>query len=90
MDSEALPQGGCALTIMPGHRYLRLVAVTDIDIWRVANLLIKRHGADAGTIAAQRADELLAKGDARARSCGSGFLLPSRNGITTNRRKGSR
>ena len=39
------------------------MVVTDIDIWRVANLLIKRHGADAGTIAAQRADELLAKGD---------------------------
>ena len=35
----------------------------DIDIWRAAHLLVKRHGADAATVAAQRADELLAEGD---------------------------
>lgn len=35
----------------------------DIDIWRAAQLLVKRHGADAAMIAAQRADELLAQGD---------------------------
>lgn len=34
----------------------------DIDIWRAAHLLVKRHGADATTVAAQRADELLAQG----------------------------
>jgi hypothetical protein len=35
----------------------------DIDIWRAAHLLLKRHGADAAIVAAQRADELLAQGD---------------------------
>ena len=37
--------------------------VADIDIWRAANLLVKRHSADAAIVAAQRADELLAAGD---------------------------
>lgn len=35
----------------------------EIDIWRAAHLLVKRHGADAETTAATRADELLAQGD---------------------------
>ena len=35
----------------------------EVDIWRAANLLVKRHGADAAAAAAQRADELLAEGD---------------------------
>lgn len=35
----------------------------EIDIWRAAHLLVKRHGADAAIVAAQRADELLAQGD---------------------------
>lgn len=35
----------------------------EIDIWRAAHQLVKRHGADAETAAAQRADELLAEGD---------------------------
>ena len=35
----------------------------DIDIWRAAHLLVKRHGADAAIVAAQRVDELLAQGD---------------------------
>jgi hypothetical protein len=35
----------------------------DLDIWRAANLLVKRHGKDAAIVAAQRADELLAAGD---------------------------
>jgi len=38
--------------------------VDDPDIWRAANLLVKRHGPDAAEVAAQRADELLARGDA--------------------------
>ena len=37
--------------------------VDDPDIWRAANLLVKRHGADAALTAARRADELLAAGD---------------------------
>jgi len=35
--------------------------IADIDIWRAANILVKRHGADARIGAAQRADELLAR-----------------------------
>ncbi len=37
--------------------------IDDHDIWRAANLLIKRYGADAAIQAAQRADELLNSGD---------------------------
>ena len=37
--------------------------IAEIDIWRAANILVKRHGVDAALVAAQRADELLAKGD---------------------------
>ena len=33
--------------------------VDDLDILRAANLLIKRHGADAVLVAARRADDLL-------------------------------
>ena len=37
---------------------------TDLDTWRAAALLIQRHGADdAAIVAAQNADEMLAKGD---------------------------
>ena len=35
----------------------------EIDIWRAADLLVKRHGDDAEITAAQRADERLAEGD---------------------------
>lgn len=35
----------------------------EIDIWHAAHLLVKRHDVDAETVAAQRADELLAQGD---------------------------
>jgi len=36
---------------------------TDLDIWRTANLLNKRHGAaDAAIATAQPTDELLATG----------------------------
>lgn len=37
--------------------------VDDPDIWRAANLLLKRYAADAEIVAAARADELLAGGD---------------------------
>ena len=37
--------------------------IDDMDIWRAAALLIKRHGDDAAMVAAQRADELLAASD---------------------------
>ncbi len=35
----------------------------DLDIYRSANLLIKRHGQDAPIHAAMRADAMLDKGD---------------------------
>ncbi len=37
--------------------------IPDIDIYRVANLLVKRHGQDAPIEAAMRADAMLEKGD---------------------------
>jgi hypothetical protein len=39
------------------------VAVCDLDIWRAANLLIKRHGPEAEIVAAHKVDELMAAGD---------------------------
>jgi hypothetical protein len=42
--------------------------VDDPDIWRAANLLLKRHSADAEIVAAMRADELLANGDVEGRA----------------------
>ena len=36
---------------------------SEIDIWRLAHLLVRRHGDDAPLVAAQRADEMLARGD---------------------------
>ncbi len=36
---------------------------SDLDIYRTANVLVKKHGADAPTHAAMRADELLEAGD---------------------------
>jgi len=37
--------------------------VDNPDIWRAANLLLKRDSTDAEGVAAMRADELLASGD---------------------------
>jgi len=37
--------------------------MTELDIWRDANLLIRRHGANAELEAAKRADLMLARGD---------------------------
>ena len=37
--------------------------ISDLDIWRAANLLIQRHGADAEIEAAKRADQMLERGD---------------------------
>lgn len=38
-------------------------AITDIDVFRSANLLIEQHGGEAAIHAAMRADELLEAGD---------------------------
>jgi hypothetical protein len=37
--------------------------IPDRDIWRPANLLIRKHGAEAEIVAARRADEMLERGD---------------------------
>ena len=37
--------------------------VSDLDIFRAANVLIRQHGEDAALEAAQRADGTLEKGD---------------------------
>ena len=39
------------------------VTVSDLDIYRSANLLVKQHGDEAPIEAAMRADELLEAGD---------------------------
>ena len=41
--------------------------ISDLDIWRAANLLIQKHGADAELEAAKRADLMLARGDDEGR-----------------------
>ncbi len=42
---------------------LTLCLIPDLDIYRSANLLVKRHGEDAPIEAAMRADAMLDKGD---------------------------
>lgn len=37
--------------------------IPDLDLWRAAQLLVKRHGEDAAIVTAQRADELVREGD---------------------------
>ncbi len=37
--------------------------IPDLDIYRSANVLVKRHGEDAPIHAAMRADAMLEKGD---------------------------
>ena len=37
--------------------------LTDLDIYRTANLLVKQHGEDAPIHAAMRVDAMLEKGD---------------------------
>ena len=37
--------------------------ISDPDIWRAANLLIQRHGADAEIEAAKSADQMLGRAD---------------------------
>ncbi len=36
---------------------------SDLDIYRAANILVKRYGEDAALEAAQRADVMLGRGD---------------------------
>ncbi|HJU16862.1 MAG TPA: hypothetical protein VJ770_10370 [Stellaceae bacterium] len=41
----------------------KVPVISDLDIWRAANLLIRLHGADAELVAARRADLMLDRGD---------------------------
>ena len=54
--------------IEPADGHVRVEAsvpvISDLDIYRSANILIKQHGEDAAIHAAMKADGLLAKGDA--------------------------
>ena len=40
-----------------------LLVISDLDIWRAANLLTWQHGDDAELAAARRADLMLERGD---------------------------
>ena len=42
--------------------------MTELDIWRSANILLKRYGAEAVFIATKRADALLDQGDVQGSS----------------------
>jgi hypothetical protein len=37
--------------------------ISDLDIWRAANLVIREHGENAEIVATQRADLMLDRGD---------------------------
>ncbi len=58
------------------------MALSNLDILRTANILIRNHGEDAPIHAAMRADELLDKGDldgaaARRQCLGSRLSEPA-------------
>jgi hypothetical protein len=52
--------------------------ISDLDIWRTANPLIRKHGADAELETARLQDLMLHRGDDEGRSCGRGSGGPSR------------
>jgi hypothetical protein len=64
--------------------------VDDPDIWRAANLMLKRHGADAEVAAAMRADELLARGDVEGCSVWKRILVAVRELSRTAPAEGER
>jgi hypothetical protein len=53
--------------------------ISDLDIWRAANLVIRQHGADAEIIAAQRTDLMLERADRDG--AGSGIEMPRQDFI---------
>ena len=50
------------------------MTIPEINIWRAANILVKRYGRDAAIVAAQRADECLAAGDVEGQSIWKGIV----------------
>ena len=49
--------------------------ISDLDIYRATNLLVKQHGEDAPTHAAMRADRLLEQGDRSACDRGNAKMV---------------
>lgn len=49
-------------SFLPAPWRYRHRMVDDPDIWRAANLMVKRHGDGAAAMAAKRAEELAARG----------------------------
>jgi hypothetical protein len=47
--------------------WYRPTVISDLDIWRAANLLIRQHGCDAELEAARLADLMLDRGDDEGR-----------------------
>ena len=47
--------------------------MTDLDIWRSANILLKRYGGEAVFIAGKRVDALLDQGDTEG--CSAWILI---------------
>ncbi len=47
----------------PGQTSIIMRMVSDLDIWRTANVIIKQYGQDAPIHAAMRADAMLETGD---------------------------
>jgi len=45
------------------HKAGHVSVISETDIWRAANLLIREHGKDAELAAARRADEMVDRGD---------------------------
>ena len=41
--------------------------IAEVGVWRAANLLIRKHGIDAGVEAVKRADLMLNRGDDEGR-----------------------
>ena len=61
----SLPCPPCALTADRGSAGSLPGMIPEIDIWRVANLMLKRYGDLAEVESARRADELWEDGDAQ-------------------------
>ena len=51
--------------------------IPEIDIWRVANLMLRRYGDEADIESAIRAEELLRRAIGLARRSGGGLLMQS-------------
>jgi len=73
----SLPCPPCALTADRGSAGSLPGMIPEIDIWRVANLMLKRYGDLAEVESARRADELWEDGMPRAWRFGAGLWVQS-------------